>query len=96
MPTVKPTMKPSTLIAASFAALLSVLVFWAPLIGLLGCSEVQAPEDCSDAALAELEGKFATELLLTCSDYRSVAECPGAPDVIAKYDGLRKEWTECR
>lgn len=70
----------------------------APLLICCGCSLFGAdpPEECSDAVLAELESKFAAELLATCANAPSVAKCPEADKVIAKYDALRKEWTECR
>lgn len=89
-----PTIKRKTLLAAAIAAALMLTCFWLPLgCALFGAEE---PEQCSDEALAELEGKFAAELLATCHEAPSIAECPGAEEVIEKYDALRKDWTQCR
>jgi hypothetical protein len=62
-----------------------------------GCAPAASPAECSDQALAEIEARYSAELVAACyGKAASVAECEDAPPIVAKYDGLRKDWLQCR
>ena len=66
------------------------------MIGLLGACAASTPNPaCAEARLAEIEAAYVAEAVLACRG-QEVETCEELPAIREKYDGLRKEWVQCR
>jgi len=63
--------------------------------GILGACAAGQARDCSEARLAEIEAAYVAEAVLACRG-QEVETCDALPEIRERYDGLRKEWVQCR
>ena len=64
--------------------------------GILAACAASTPNPaCAEARLAEIEAAYVAEAVLACRG-QDVETCKELPEIRERYDGLRKEWVQCR